>query len=411
MLVPGFASADWVQQQSGTTASLSRVFFLNPQTGWACGENCFVLRTTNGGQLWQRDTVDPIFSSFFGLWFRDASQGWVCGVTDSAGHMISAVFSTTDGGLNWQKLYTDTTNVLYFDLEFVTSLKGWLIGVKPMSNGGGEGYLYYTSDGGVSWVLRDSSRSTLYSEVSFADSLYGFLAAGNPGVTQSFGFLKKTTDGGSTWQMLLPGPIMYRRVHCLDRNHIWRSEYFHNDPNPNRWGVSKSSNGGVGWQSVLGRTRNLIPGPPFAVVDTLKTWVLVRDTLYGSRDGGLTWITQEPYSYMNNLCFVDSMNGWIVGNQGLILHTKDGGSSVWEDFQGCFQPLTSNLSFSVFPNPFTSFAILPGHEAERFSLYDISGRKVGTYRGDRVGEGLAPGVYFLRSSDSQDKPLRIVKVR
>ena len=48
------------------------------------------------------------------------------------------------------------------------------------------------------------------------------------------------------------------------------------------------------------------------------------------------------------------------------------------------------------PNPFTSFATLPGHEAERFSLYDISGRKVGTYQGDRVGEGLAPGVYFLR---------------
>jgi len=65
----------------------------------------------------------------------------------------------------------------------------------------------------------------------------------------------------------------------------------------------------------------------------------------------------------------------------------------------------------VTPNPFTSFATLPGHEAERFSLYDISGRKVGTYRGDRIGEGLVPGVYFLRSSDSQAKPLRIVKVR
>jgi len=63
------------------------------------------------------------------------------------------------------------------------------------------------------------------------------------------------------------------------------------------------------------------------------------------------------------------------------------------------------------PNPFTSFATIPGHEAERFSLYDVSGRKVGTCRGDRVGEGLAPGVYFLRSSDNKDKPLRIVKVR
>ena len=65
----------------------------------------------------------------------------------------------------------------------------------------------------------------------------------------------------------------------------------------------------------------------------------------------------------------------------------------------------------ITPNPFTSFATLPGHEAERFSVYDISGRKIGIFRGDRVGEGLAPGVYFLRSSENKDKPLRIVKVR
>ena len=60
-------------------------------------------------------------------------------------------------------------------------------------------------------------------------------------------------------------------------------------------------------------------------------------------------------------------------------------------------------------NPFTTFATLPGHETERFSLYDISGRLVVIYWVDRVEEG--PGMYFLRSSDNKDKPLRIEKVR
>ena len=63
------------------------------------------------------------------------------------------------------------------------------------------------------------------------------------------------------------------------------------------------------------------------------------------------------------------------------------------------------------PNPFTSFATVPGHEFERFALYDISGRKVGTYKGDRIGEGLSAGVYFLRPEGKDDKPLRVVKVR
>jgi YVTN family beta-propeller protein len=63
------------------------------------------------------------------------------------------------------------------------------------------------------------------------------------------------------------------------------------------------------------------------------------------------------------------------------------------------------------PNPFTSFATVTGHETERFSLFDVTGRRVGTYRGDRVGEGLAPGVYFLRPEGKGSKPVRIVKLR
>jgi len=75
------------------------------------------------------------------------------------------------------------------------------------------------------------------------------------------------------------------------------------------------------------------------------------------------------------------------------------------------QSPVSRLLFSVFPNPFVSFTAIPGHASERFALYDITGRKVGMYKGDRVGEGLSAGVYFLRPEGKNAKPLRIVKVR
>jgi hypothetical protein len=52
-------------------------------------------------------------------------------------------------------------------------------------------------------------------------------------------------------------------------------------------------------------------------------------------------------------------------------------------------------TFKITPNPFTSFATLPGHENERFTLYDNAGRRVGAYWGNRIVEGLSPGVYFL----------------
>ena len=51
--------------------------------------------------------------------------------------------------------------------------------------------------------------------------------------------------------------------------------------------------------------------------------------------------------------------------------------------------------FLAQPSPFTSFARVPGHEAELFVLSDVTGRQVAICKGDRVGEGLRPGVYFL----------------
>jgi hypothetical protein len=113
---------------------------------------------------------------------------------------------------------------------------------------------------------------------------------------------------------------------------------------------------------------------------------------------------------MNDLFFTDSLNGWIVGYNGLILHTTDGGSGVWEESAPSrLTPFTSR--FTVSPNPFFSFTTVPGHSSDLFALYDVSGRRVGTYKGGRIGEGLRAGVYFVRKLDGGTPPVRIVKIR
>jgi hypothetical protein len=104
--------------------------------------------------------------------------------------------------------------------------------------------------------------------------------------------------------------------------------------------------------------------------------------------------------------FTDSWSGsWDV-----YLVKTDGNGSV-----GVEEPRSSRWaaagSVRATPNPFTSFARIPGHESDRFSLYDISGKLVGTFRGDRVGEGLSPAVYFIKPGDGPGMSLRVVKVR
>ncbi len=85
------------------------------------------------------------------------------------------------------------------------------------------------------------------------------------------------------------------------------------------------------------------------------------------------------------------------------------GSGVWEEVSPSHESRVT--SYWAFPNPFFSFSSVPGHEKERFGLYDVSGRLVGTYRGDKVGWDAVPGVYFLKRDSRDSKPLRIVKVR
>jgi hypothetical protein len=90
-----------------------------------------------------------------------------------------------------------------------------------------------------------------------------------------------------------------------------------------------------------------------------------------------------------------------------LIKTDANGNEGVEEPTGRRQEAVSSIRAT--PNPFASFARIPGHEGERFDLYDISGKMVGTYRGDRIGEVLSPAVYFIKLSDEHGGTLRVVK--
>ncbi len=71
----------------------------------------------------------------------------------------------------------------------------------------------------------------------------------------------------------------------------------------------------------------------------------------------------------------------------------------------------SDYRLKVFPNPFVSYTRIMGYEQESFTLYDISGKKVGMFKGAQIGLGLPAGVYFVKPENGNAKPVRIVKIR
>jgi hypothetical protein len=50
--------------------------------------------------------------------------------------------------------------------------------------------------------------------------------------------------------------------------------------------------------------------------------------IYFSSDKGLTWTCQIESDSLNDVFFINSATGWAVGNNGTILHTKNGGVPV-----------------------------------------------------------------------------------
>ena len=125
-------------------------------------------------------------------------------------------------------------------------------------------------------------------------------------------------------------------------------------------------------------------------------------------DSAYTWTVPETYS---DDCFVmlwayQNATGWDFSDGHFRIRNGNG-----VEQGNAFPSPISRLPYRVAPNPFISFSTIPGHERESFALYDVSGRKVGVYKGDKIGFGLSAGIYFLKPESKDAKPLRIVKLR
>ena len=141
--------------------------------------------------------------------------------------------------------------------------------------------------------------------------------------------------------------------------------------------------------------------------DSGLTYSPVAHGVPGS-DSAYSWTVPETFS---DDCFVmlwayQNATGWDFSDSHFRIRDGNGVE------QGSGAPFSvSRLPYRVTPNPFISVAVVPGHEAESFTLYDVSGRKVGIYKGARIGAGLSAGIYFLKPESKDAKPLRIVKLR
>ena len=297
-------NAQWYYQNSGTTNDLAHVFFVDENIGYMVGGfNMF--KTTDGGNLWTSiSTIDSV--GVQDLFFINAQIGWF--VFQDYPNYSGGVFKTTNGGITWNLQMTTVQDMNMLSIQFVDSLNGFCLGDYSMAGG----RLYKTIDGGQTWSYTLTSIN-LAEGLYFIDKYTGWVAGGT---------IEKTTDSGVTWTVQLNiDPKYFSYIQFVNNNTGWAfSRGYWQETQ-----IYKTTNGGQSWY-----LQTDFPFRRICFVDESYGWALTTNAIYRTTDGGDIWGLQyvDTLNTLYDMFFINQNKGWVIGENGTILTTNNGGIPV-----------------------------------------------------------------------------------
>ena len=122
-------SGPWVIQSSGTKAGLRGIHAVGGGVAWASGTNGTVLRTEDGGYMWQNCAMPPGAEKldFRGIWAWDADTAIV--MSSGPGDQ-SRLYKTTDGCSSWKLMYTNPDKDGFWDAVVFWGGEAGALGVE-----------------------------------------------------------------------------------------------------------------------------------------------------------------------------------------------------------------------------------------------------------------------------------------
>lgn len=397
----------WELQDSGTVHNLNSVDFFNADKGIAVGEAGTILRTEDGGENWL-PSASGTTADLYSVCFFQENEAVAVGNS-------ATLLRTEDGGINWSPV---TVNGLFYDMFSVF--------IHPEGNGiaGGAAQTILTTDnGGLTWDIKQTDYwGGGFWGAHMVDNDIGFLAGENSIMAPLLAF---TANGGDSFNFedfyLVDGAVSHegRALNC----HFFSS--LAGIVISRRWD---------GWGCV--------------------TQVNLPD------------FTTDHYTNLyNSVDFADADFGMVVGNNGGVLVTENGGldweaeTAVYVHFMDIDLPVDHNLAYAVGqqgviarrraevispeteipaggvalwsqPNPIYGntrnngtricFELPKGSQVE-LNIYDIKGRLLevlaaGDFTGGRHevhwnADRVAAGIYVcLLKSDSVTYAYKIVKI-
>ena len=398
---------NWVQQQTNTYRSITFLNFFNANTGWFFTDRGDIFKTTNGGLNYFQQN-NSLNTNLFGLYFSNNNTGYVSGFYDTLNWTSyrGNIFKTTNGGINWFNQLSGVRGTIY-SINFPDINTGFA--------GSSNGTIWKTTNAGQLWDSTYSGDVNSINDFFFLNVNTGW-AATNLGI-------RKTTNSGLNW-ILQNASADFECVYFLNENTGWTGGYWTT--------LIKTTNGGSNWvnQTLPVGFQDYVTSIYF--FDENTGYAISLGYLCKTTDGGTNWnynsyitdlykmvfkgdkgwmikanggilrTTNRGDSWLftydstdcnlNSIFFTDSYNGWIAGNNSVILKTTDGGVLVKKN--ETYIPLNYSIKQN-YPNPFNPYTNIEFDLKEsgtaKISVYDISGKEIEVL----LNEELQPGIYKL----------------
>jgi len=183
----------------------------------------------------------------------------------------------------------------FLDMQFVDQNNGWVVGE--------EGKIAKTTNGGLSWIKINSQTIKKIKSVFFIDTNCGWFCGD--------GIVSKSTNGGSEWNTLINNDEYFESIFFIDSLNGWMvgSQLYTTIDGGNTWTTHYIA---YGWFSNI------------QFLDLNTGWV-AGTGIYKTSDGGNSWECQYEPSSITDIFFCNSQLGWVVGDNGFIRKTANGG--------------------------------------------------------------------------------------
>ena len=331
-------SAQWQLQTSNTTADLRGIHSIGNGVAWASGTNGTVLRTEDGGYVWQTCAVPPGAEKldFRGIQAFDANTAIVM---SSGKGDLSRLYKTTDGCHTWKLVLTNPyAPEGFFDaILFLDSRHGLLLGDPSPTDPSrtpveypGDFRLRVTADGGDIWgpVSAPDFHPKPGNGLHAAGDESAF-AASNSSIA---------SRGGWFWFATSASRVAFRRLYDGSKpsEFLFQPAFCAGALDP----VSRLC--GLPWIDFQNATAPILHASPSSGIFSLAFATATVGIAVGgdyrqpedssgtaahTADGGKTWYPAHtpPHGYRSSVSYDPAAKTWItVGPNGTDISTDDG---------------------------------------------------------------------------------------